>query len=144
MSKNINKDLIDSIKTIFEEVKSAYSQKEVSILYISTFGEAPLDEEIKFIFQKSKEVNIQRIQKFFKDKMEQFNETDLHILELFRALDKDTKCFITSQDVVEAWNECKINFSLEQVIECFNLVTTEEKVLDYFTFRNLYKKSLNM
>lgn len=58
-------------------------------------------------------------------KMDQKNVTDLCVLEIFRILDK-AKCFITDQNVEEAWNGNKISFSLEQVLESFNIVTKEE------------------
>lgn len=119
-----------------------FLQKDFFLLYASIFGDTPLDEEIKFIFNQSEEVNIQKIENFFKSKMEQYNQTDLHVLEIFRALDKESKCFITAQDIVDSWNRNRIHFSLEQVIESFNLVASEENILDYFSFRDLFRKSL--
>lgn len=130
------------MKIFFKDSKTIFLQKDFFLLYASIFGDTPLDEEIKFIFNQSEEVNIQKIENFFKSKMEQYNQTDLHVLEIFRALDKESKCFITAQDIVDAWNRNRIHFSLEQVIESFNLVASEENILDYFSFRDLFGKSL--
>lgn len=134
--------LMNSISTLFEKSKTRFTKKEFHLLYVSIFGDAPLDQEIIFLFDTSTEVDIVKVEIFFKNKLDQYNNTDLHVLEIFRVLDKNTKCVITAQDVMEAWNENRISFSLEQVLECFNLITTEENVLDYFSFRNLYRESL--
>lgn len=142
MPNNIKRMLANSISVLFEQSKHTFTKEEFHILYVSIFGDDPLDQEIKFLFETSKEVDIKKIESYFKFKMDQYNETDLHVLEMFRNLDKETKCVITAQDIVEAWNENKIYFSLEQVLECFKLIASEENVLDYFSFRNLYRENL--
>lgn len=133
---------MNSISTLFEHSKTTFTKREFHILYVSIFGDAPLEQEITFLFDTSSEIDILKTERFFQNKLDQYNETDLHVLEIFRVLDKDIKCVITAQDIVEAWSLNRIPFSLEQVLECFNLITTEENVLDYFSFRNLYTENL--
>lgn len=140
MSRNIKRMLSTSIRTLFEETKTMFSEIEFCILYASLFGDTPLTEESKLLFQEQNEVNIEKMEQFLKAKFDQFNETDLHVLEIFRIIDKDTKCYITAEDIMNAYKEKKIPFSIEQLIECFNLVASEENILDYFSFRKLYRE----
>nr|CAI5843184.1 unnamed protein product [Callosobruchus analis] len=115
------------------------------ILCTAIFGEEPFEEEVDSLFKKSHKelLNFEDILKYCNHKVDYLKDNEILILEIFRAMDRDTKCYITCDDVANAWKDSKIGFHRGLVIECFNLVACEENIIDYFAFRNLYLTTHN-
>ncbi|CAH1972649.1 unnamed protein product [Acanthoscelides obtectus] len=122
------------------DTKESFGKRDFVILCTAIFGEEPSEEEIESFFKKLNKdcLNFQDVEKFCNHKAHYMKDTEMLILEIFRAVDKDAKCYITGDDIVNAWKDSKIRFNKELVIECFNLVACEENIIDYFTFRDLY------
>nr|CAH7760049.1 unnamed protein product [Callosobruchus chinensis] len=120
--------------------KQTFGKRDVMILCTAIFGEEPFEEEIDSLFKKfnKKQLNFEDVLRYCNHKVEYMKDNEMLILEIFRAIDRDTKCYITGDDVAHAWKDSKIGFNRGLVIECFNLVACEENIIDYFTFRNLY------
>lgn len=132
-TKEINKAI-----SFFGE-KAYFTKRDFIILYTALFGDSPDENEITVIYKNNEFVKQEEVKKFFYHKAKCVSDTELYILELFRALDENVKCYITAEDVVHAWKVTKIPFSIKLLMECFSLIT-ENNLLDYFSFRDIYLK----
>lgn len=131
------KDIKNAI--LFSGEKSHFTKRDFIILYTALFGDSPDEAEITLVYKNNELVKQDEIKKYFDHKAKCICDTELYILELFGALDKNVKYYITSEDVVCAWKATKIPFPMKLLVECFNLIS-DNNLLDYFTFRDLYLK----
>lgn len=143
MSKNIKQRLLQAIASLLGEDKKIFSKRDVEILNIALFGEVPTDVELNIFFKKieQEEASLQDILSYFRNKAIYHQDSELHILEMFRAIDTDTKCFISLKDILEAYEKTGIKFRREVLVECFNTISGDENILDFFTFKSLYEKN---
>ncbi|KAL1506842.1 hypothetical protein ABEB36_006130 [Hypothenemus hampei] len=113
------------------------TKDEFILLYIAMFGYPPLYEEIKAVFKGDDcHQDLHIVEKFLELRFSGTKSLELHVLELFKILDKDNKGYITCRDFIDL--ECDEYKLPKNFTDYFVSVTRVASILDFFTFKEIY------